>query len=179
MDARESYRSAQSSSHHLPYADELQPWLNLTDAAALLDISSRTLRLAIDRREISADHPFADGFWVIRRDELDSKAAHLTASGPAHLCCTLSGSTSNRTMERLSRSLRQDGVMYVSFKNRDREWEQEGRFFNGYTEESFLDLLRKHEALVPISIWTTNDVRPGRVAEKWLNALLRKSSGRS
>jgi hypothetical protein len=58
---------------HTP--DELQPWLNLTDAAALLDISSRTLRLAIDRGEISADHPFADGPWVIRRDVLDSKTA--------------------------------------------------------------------------------------------------------
>jgi hypothetical protein len=52
--------------------------------------------------------------------------------------------------------------MYVSFKNRDSEWEQNGRFFNGYTEESFHDLLGKHEPLVPISIWTTNDARPNR-----------------
>ncbi len=55
--------------------DEFQAWLNLTDAAALLAISSRTLRLAIDRGEISADHPFAEGPWVIGRDVLDSKAA--------------------------------------------------------------------------------------------------------
>jgi hypothetical protein len=48
--------------------DEQQPWINLTDAAALLDISPRTLRLAIDRGEIPADHPFADGPWVISRD---------------------------------------------------------------------------------------------------------------
>lgn len=77
-------------------------------------------------------------------------------------------------IERLSRSLRQDGVMYVSFKNRDGEWEQNGRFFNGYTEESFHGLLGEHEALVPISIWTTHDARPNRGGEKWLNALLRK-----
>jgi DNA invertase Pin-like site-specific DNA recombinase len=55
--------------------DEQQPWMNLTDAAALLDISPRTLRLAIDRGEILADHPFADGPWVISRNVLDSKAA--------------------------------------------------------------------------------------------------------
>ncbi|HEY6375605.1 MAG TPA: recombinase family protein [Edaphobacter sp.] len=55
--------------------NERQPWINLTDAAALLDISPRTLRLAIDRGEIPADHPFVDGPWVISRDILDSKAA--------------------------------------------------------------------------------------------------------
>jgi len=77
-------------------------------------------------------------------------------------------------IERLSRSLQPDGVMYISFKNRDGEWEQNARFFNGYTEESFDDLLRNHAGLVPISIWTTDDARPNRGGEKWLNALLRK-----
>ncbi len=52
-----------------------QLWINLSDAAALLDISPRTLRLAIDRGEIPADHPFADGPWVISRHILEAKAA--------------------------------------------------------------------------------------------------------
>jgi DNA invertase Pin-like site-specific DNA recombinase len=56
-------------------SDEQQPWVNLTDAAAYLDISSRTLRLAIDRGEVPADHPFADGPWVISRASLDTTAA--------------------------------------------------------------------------------------------------------
>ena len=55
--------------------EEQQHWINLTDAAALLDISPTTLRMAIDRGEISADHPFADGPWVINRDILESEAA--------------------------------------------------------------------------------------------------------
>ena len=55
--------------------DEQQLWINLTDAAAYLDISPRTLRLAIDRGEVPADHPFADGPWVISRQILDSKSA--------------------------------------------------------------------------------------------------------
>lgn len=65
------------SHHRIPCykSDEQQPWINLTDAAALLDISPRTLRLAIDRGEIPADHPFVDGPWVINRDILDSEAA--------------------------------------------------------------------------------------------------------
>jgi hypothetical protein len=44
--------TALHSHHRIPChkPDEQQPWINLTDAAALLDISPRTLRLAIDRR---------------------------------------------------------------------------------------------------------------------------------
>jgi hypothetical protein len=55
--------------------EEPQPWINLTDAAAYLDISPRTLRLAIDRGEIAADHPFADGPWVISRGILETNDA--------------------------------------------------------------------------------------------------------
>jgi hypothetical protein len=49
--------------------------MNLTDAAALLGVSPRTLRLAIDRGDISAEHPFADGPWVISRDTLQGESA--------------------------------------------------------------------------------------------------------
>src|SRR5215469_3107699 len=55
--------------------EDQQLWVNLTDAAAYLEISPRTLRLAIDRGQIPADHPFADGPWVICREILDGEAA--------------------------------------------------------------------------------------------------------
>jgi hypothetical protein len=69
--------TALRSHHRIPChtPDEQQPWINLTDAAALLDISPRTLRLAIDRGEILADHPFADGPWVISRIIVESEDA--------------------------------------------------------------------------------------------------------
>lgn len=69
--------AALRSHHRIPCykPDPPQPWLNLTDAAALLEVSPRTLRLAIDRGQIPADHPFADGPWVISRDILESEAA--------------------------------------------------------------------------------------------------------
>ncbi len=71
--------TALRSHHRIPCykRDEQQqrPWMNLTDAAALLDVSPRTLRLAIDRGDISADHPFADGPWVISRDALEGESA--------------------------------------------------------------------------------------------------------
>lgn len=69
--------TALRSHHRIPcYSkSELSTWLNLTEAAALLEISPGTLRLAIDRGEIPAHHPFADGPWVIRRDILQGEAA--------------------------------------------------------------------------------------------------------
>jgi excisionase family DNA binding protein len=60
--------------------DYQQPWVNITEAAAYLNISSRTLRLAIDRGEIPADHPFADGPWVISRASLDTMSAQALRS---------------------------------------------------------------------------------------------------
>jgi SAM-dependent methyltransferase len=79
-------------------------------------------------------------------------------------------------MEKLCRALKPDGVMFASFKLRDEEWEQDGRRFNGYSENSFRHLLLRHSGLVPISIWSSSDARPARSDEKWLNALLRKTA---
>ena len=66
-------------SHHripcCPRDEQPRPWMNLTDAAILLDVSPRTLRLAIDRGDIPADHPFADGPWVISRHVLEGQSA--------------------------------------------------------------------------------------------------------
>lgn len=43
-------------------------WLNLTEAAKLIGISPKTLRLAVERGEIVAEHPLADGPWIFNRD---------------------------------------------------------------------------------------------------------------
>ena len=49
--------------------------MNLTEAAQLLGISARTLRLAVERGEIEAEHPLADGPWVFHRHVLETDAA--------------------------------------------------------------------------------------------------------
>jgi DNA invertase Pin-like site-specific DNA recombinase len=64
------------SHHQIPCYDqdrrESEGWLNLTEAAHVLGISPRTLRLAIDRGEIEADHPLAEGPWVLKRSHLET-----------------------------------------------------------------------------------------------------------
>jgi helix-turn-helix protein len=49
--------------------------MNLTEAAHVLGISARTLRLAVERGEIEANHPLADGPWVFKRSALETPAA--------------------------------------------------------------------------------------------------------
>jgi hypothetical protein len=49
--------------------------MNLTEAASRLGISPRTLRLAVERGEIEAAHPLADGPWMFQRSVLETPSA--------------------------------------------------------------------------------------------------------
>jgi DNA invertase Pin-like site-specific DNA recombinase len=54
---------------------ESEGWLNLTEAANLLGISSRTLRLAVERGDVEAEHPLGKGPWVLKKAALETEAA--------------------------------------------------------------------------------------------------------
>ena len=54
---------------------QTEGWMNLTEAADSMGVSARTLRMAVERGEIAADHPLHDGPWVFNRCELEKKAA--------------------------------------------------------------------------------------------------------
>src|SRR5437899_6766023 len=59
-------------------------WLTLTDAARLLDISSRTMRLAVERGQIAGEHPLPDGPWIFSREILESEAAQRIVAQARH-----------------------------------------------------------------------------------------------
>ena len=65
--------------HEIPCYDRdrraSEGWMNLTEAAGVLGISARTLRLAVERGEIEAEHPLSDGPWVFKRSILETPAA--------------------------------------------------------------------------------------------------------
>jgi hypothetical protein len=71
--------TALRSHNHIPCyrADQREsgPWMNLTEAAKHLGMSARTLRLAVERGEIEAQHPLTDGPWVFNRETLQTAAA--------------------------------------------------------------------------------------------------------
>jgi len=65
--------------HDIPCYDrdrrECEGWMNLKEAARVLGINPRTLRLAVERGEIEAEHPLRDGPWVFQRRVLEAPAA--------------------------------------------------------------------------------------------------------
>ena len=77
-------------------------------------------------------------------------------------------------MNKLKGYLAKDGVFYVSLKYGDFSGERNGRFFTDYTEASFNELLKEIPGLEVARTYITSDVRPGRAAERWLNAYLVK-----
>jgi hypothetical protein len=63
---------------------EREGWMNLTQAARFIGVSARTLRLAVERGELEAEHPLPDGPWVFNRRALKSDAiAALTVRAQA------------------------------------------------------------------------------------------------
>jgi hypothetical protein len=69
--------TALRSHHRIPVfgSDSAENWLNLTKAAAFLGVSPRTVRLAVERGQIAAEHPLPDGPWVFCKQILESDAA--------------------------------------------------------------------------------------------------------
>lgn len=76
--------------------------------------------------------------------------------------------------KRMSKALKDEGIIYTSFKYGDFSGERNGRFFTDMTEDSFANLIANVENLKVEEQWITADVRPQRGNEKWLNLILRK-----
>lgn len=76
-------------------------------------------------------------------------------------------------LNRLKRSLKENGIFYASFKLGDFEGIRNGRYFNDLTEETAIELFEKSGFKV-IKTWLTDDSRPER-NEKWVNILVKKS----
>jgi len=70
-----SLRTYHEIPNHCPETKEREGWMTLTEAATFLGLSSRTVRLAVERDDLPGEHPLPDGPWVLRRDDLTSQAA--------------------------------------------------------------------------------------------------------
>jgi SAM-dependent methyltransferase len=77
-------------------------------------------------------------------------------------------------MKKMIAALKPKGVIYTSFKYGTFEGERNGRYFTDFTEETFSDFLKDIPGISMEELWITNDVRPDRGEEKWLNLILRK-----
>lgn len=80
-----------------------------------------------------------------------------------------------KVLIRMSHALKEDGIIYTSFKYGIFEGERNGRYFTDMTEKKLDRLLDKTPDFRVEEQWISTDVRPGREDENWLNIILRKN----
>ena len=77
-------------------------------------------------------------------------------------------------INRLVAHLTPDGALYLSFKLGIGERVKDGRRFTDMTEDSLTNLLDECPGLRAPDIWQSQDCRPDRAAELWINAVVNK-----
>ena len=78
-------------------------------------------------------------------------------------------------IQKMCIALKDNGMIYTSFKYSNFEGERNGRYFTDFTEEKFEKFVQNIENVKLREEWITSDVRPGRGDEKWLNLILQKN----
>ena len=75
---------------------------------------------------------------------------------------------------KMNKALKENGIIYTSFKYGTFEGERNGRYFTDFTEDTFKEFILQIPQLQIKEIWITGDVREGRGDERWLNILIYK-----
>ncbi|MCF0186635.1 MAG: class I SAM-dependent methyltransferase [Bacteroidaceae bacterium] len=81
-----------------------------------------------------------------------------------------------KVMRLMARALKENGIIYTSFKHSEFEGLRNGRYFTDFTSESFEEFMKDISELQTEEHWITGDVRPGREEEQWLNLILKKTN---
>ncbi len=108
----------------------------------------------VNFKDFEAEPNSYDGIWAC------ASLLHLPKEDLAPVLC------------KLKEALKSGGTMYCSFKYGDFEGERNGRYFTDLTEDSIQHILTRVGGLEIRGKWISEDVRPGRKAEKWLNVLV-------
>jgi SAM-dependent methyltransferase len=76
-------------------------------------------------------------------------------------------------LAKIIRSLKQDGILYMTFRYGDFEGIEEERYFTNYRSRELKELVAGFEELELIDIKKYKDVRP-ELDREWIHALVRK-----
>lgn len=102
-----------------------------------------------------------DGIWAC------ASLLHVTKSAMPHI------------LSLLKHALKENGVLYASFKYGTEERVEQGRYFNDYDEQSLRELFEK-EGFSVRELFITEDVRKDRAGERWVNVIAKSNrDGRS
>ena len=80
---------------------------------------------------------------------------------------------------RIERALKTGGILYTSFKYGTFEGMRNGRYFTDFTEDSLREYWKEFPVLKLQKSWITQDVRPGKEQERWLNILAERQEADS
>ena len=75
---------------------------------------------------------------------------------------------------KIEAALKSGGVLYTSFKYGNSEGIVKGRYFTYFTEKTLNEFLKNVTSLQILDMWITQDVRPDRKDERWVNILARR-----
>ena len=65
--------------------------------------------------------------------------------------------------------------LFIPPLNMERLKRKKRPFFKDFTQDTFSDFIKDVEQIRIEEEWLTDDVRPGREKEKWLNLILKKT----
>lgn len=82
----------------------------------------------------------------------------------------------DRILDKIIDSLIANGVLYMSFKYGEYSGMKDGVYYTEYKTKMIRELISAHNNLEIIDIFNTNDVRPEREEQEWINVFLRKVS---
>ena len=130
-----------------------------------IDGSEELCKKASDYTGIDVKH-----MYFQELQEIEAYDGIWACSSVLHLC----RDELKNVFNKMQQALVFDGIIYTSFKYGDFEGERNGRYFIDFTMESFKEFLCDIKGLTIIDSWITDDVRPGRGEEKWLNLIIKK-----
>lgn len=134
---------------------------------AAIDGSEQICKMASDYTGINVKQMLFEDL-----DEVEEYDGIWACSSILHL----SRGSLKSVFEKMAAALKTDGVIYTSFKYGDFEGERGERYFIDFTEKSFMNFMQEISGLSLVEYWITNDIRPGRGEEKWLNLILQKQN---
>ena len=129
--------------------DASEKMAEIASAQTGLNVSVNTFE------QIELPNNFFDGVWCM------SSLLHVSRNNMLDV------------INKLYRSLKNDGYFYCTYKLRDYDFSEGGRSFTCYDEESFRELINQTKFRIE-NISELSDSRPGRDEEKWLCVLLKK-----
>ena len=86
----------------------------------------------------------------------------------------LDDKSSKIAFSKLIDSLKDDGILFASFKYGNRSETREGRFFRYHNEESLREIISKFDNIKLLDFIITDDVREEKKGNKWINLIVKK-----